>query len=149
MDHEFASTAKILQDPCCVRSESTERMGARSRLSFTAVAFSLAAGVVGVAAREGPPAPATRQEAVQVETRATFRSVTEEDGGQRVYVHLKVVPRAKLPFTTLRFRVRDRALLAGLREGASVKFRAERVEGENTLLAIRAVPPCVRFQPCD
>ena len=89
------------------------------------------------------------QEAAQVETRATLHSITEEDGGERVYVHLKIVPRAKLPFTTLRFRVRDRGLLAGLREGATVKFRAERVEGENTVLAIRAVPPCVRFQPCD
>ena len=118
-------------------------------MSFTAVAFFLAASAVDGAAREVPSAPATRQEAVQVETRATVRSVTEEGGGQRVYVHLKVLPRTKLPFTTLRFRVRDRALLAGLLEGASVKFRAERVEGENTLLAIRAVPPCVRFQPCD
>lgn len=74
--------------------------------------------------------------------------MTEEDGGTRVYVHLKIVPRAKVPFTTLRFRVHDRALLAGLSAGASVKFRAERIDGENTLVAIRAVQPCVRFQPC-
>jgi CubicO group peptidase (beta-lactamase class C family) len=93
--------------------------------------------------------PAAAKEAAPVEARATLRSVTEEDGGTRMYVHLKVVPRANLPFTTLRFRVRDRALLAGLREGASVKFRAERIDGENTLVAIRAVPPCMRFQPCD
>ncbi|HEY0886563.1 MAG TPA: serine hydrolase [Ramlibacter sp.] len=96
------------------------------------------------------PAPAHRQEtATKVETRATLRAVTQEDGGDRIYVHLKIVPGAKLPFTTLRFRVRDRALLAGLREGSSVKFRAERVDGENTLVAIRAVPPCERFQACD
>lgn len=96
-----------------------------------------------------PPMPSHRQEATaNVETRATLRAVTE-DGDDRVYVHLKIVPGAKLPFTTIRFRVRDRALLAGLREGASVKFRAERVDGENTLVAIRAVPGCVRFQPCD
>ena len=87
------------------------------------------------------PAPA--------ETRGTLSSVTEEDGGKRMYVHLKVLPGAKVPFTTLRFRVRDRALLAGLGEGASVKFRAERIDGENTLVAIRAVPACVRFQACD
>ncbi len=95
------------------------------------------------------PAPALPQEAPAVETRAILRAFSEEDGGARVYVHLKIAPTAKLPFTTLRFRVRDRALLGGLREGASVKFRAGRVDGENTLLAIRAVPPCVRFQPCD
>lgn len=119
------------------------------RLNFTVVALFLVATAVAAASREMPPAPANPQEPAQVETRATLRSVTEEDGGKRVYVHLKIVPRAKLPFTTLRFRVRDRALLAGLQEGASVRFRAERVEGENTVLAIRAVAPCVRFQPCD
>ena len=101
--------------------------------------------------REEPPtpSPAAATPATPVETRATLRSFGEEDGGRRVYVHLKLVPRANLPFTTLRFRVRDRAMLAGLREGASVKFRAERIDGENTLVAIRAVPACVRFQPCD
>lgn len=96
-----------------------------------------------------PPAAAAAPEAAVVETRAVLRSVAEEDGGKRVYVHLKLAPGAKLPFTTLRYRVRDPALLAGLQEGASVKFRAERIDGENTLVAIRAVPPCVRFQPCD
>jgi Cu/Ag efflux protein CusF len=100
----------------------------------------------GVSAK---PAPAAAQEVPVVETRATLRSVSEEEGGSRVYVHLKIIPRAQLPFTTLRFRVRDRALLDGLATGASVKFRAERIDGENTLVAIRAVPPCQRFQPCD
>lgn len=99
--------------------------------------------------REDSPALPAAREVAPVETRAILRSVTEEDGGTRVYAHLKIVPRAKVPFTTLRFRVHDRALLAGLIEGASVKFRAERIDGENTLVAIRAVLPCVRFQPCD
>jgi CubicO group peptidase (beta-lactamase class C family) len=94
-------------------------------------------------------AGAAAAQASPVETRAILRSMTEEDGGRRAYVHLKVVPEANRPFTTLRFRVRDRALVAGLRAGASVKFRAERIDGENTLIAIRAVPGCVRFQPCD
>lgn len=93
--------------------------------------------------------PASAREAAPVESRAILRSVSEEEGGKRVYVHLKVAPHANLPFTTLRFRVRDRALLAGLPEGASVKFRAERIAGENTLVSIRAVPACIRFQPCD
>jgi len=127
------------------------------RVSFIAVVWFLAASVVALpaaatapaGARDQPAAPASSQKTAAVETRATFRAVTEEDGGQRVYVHLKVLPHAQLPFTTLRFRVLERALLAGLREGASVKFRAERIEGENTLVGIRAVPACVRFQPCD
>ncbi|WP_162241860.1 serine hydrolase [Pseudorhodoferax sp. Leaf267] len=95
------------------------------------------------------PAPAAAAQAGPVEMRAIKQSITEEDGGARVYVHLKVAPGANLPFTTLRLRVRDKALVAGLRNGASVKFSAERIDGENTLMAIRAVPACVRFQPCD
>lgn len=95
------------------------------------------------------PAAAAAAEAGPVETRATVRSITEEDGGKRVVVHLKLAPMSNLPFTTLRFRVRDPALVAGLHAGASVKFRAERIDGENTLVAIRSVPACVRFQPCD
>lgn len=113
-------------------------------------AFGFVMAIAGACAAAAAPLPAADAgQAAEVETRATVRSITEEAGGARTYVHLKIVPRAKLPFTTLRFRVRDRALLAGLQEGASVKFRAERVDGENTVLAIRAVPACVRFQACD
>lgn len=100
----------------------------------------------GEQAASSPAAPAQEP---PVETRAIVRSVAHERGGQLLYVYLKIVPGAQLPFTTLRFRVRDPALVAGLREGASVKFRAERVDGENTLVSIRTVPACVRFQPCD
>ncbi|MBN9407839.1 MAG: serine hydrolase [Burkholderiales bacterium] len=81
------------------------------------------------------------------ETRAELRSVADEGGG--LYAYLKIMPGAKLPFTTYRFRVRDRDMLAGLEAGANVKFRAERIEGENTLVTIRAVAACVRFQPCE
>jgi len=117
------------------------------RERFIAVVWFVAATMVAGPAIAAAPAGAPA--AAPVETRAIYRFLTREDGGRRVYVHLKVVPHANLPFTTLRFRVREHALLAGLREGASVRFRAERIEGENTLVAIRAVPPCVRFQPCD
>lgn len=60
----------------------------------------------------------------------------------------------KRPLEGLAARVESSVPVAGLTlpllgEGASVKFRAERIEGENTLVAIRAVPPCVRFQFCD
>lgn len=103
----------------------------------------------GEPAPSAAPSAPVAQVVAPVETRATFRSVAEEDGGARTYVRLKVVPSVNLPFTTLRLRVRDPAILAGLREGATVKFQAERIDGENSLTAIRAVPPCVRFQPCD
>ncbi|MEJ7930548.1 serine hydrolase [Ramlibacter sp. AN1015] len=109
--------------------------------------------VVASTREHGPPmAPASLERvpaASPVEKRATLRSITREDGGKRVYVHLKVALHANLPFTTLRFYVRDPALLSSLQKGATVKFRAERIAGENTLVSIRAVPPCVRFQPCD
>ncbi len=103
----------------------------------------------GKSEKPSAPASASATEASAVETRAVFRAVTKEDESLRTYVHLKVLPRTKLPFTTLRFHVRDPAILAGLREGANVKFRAQRIDGENTLTTIRAVPACVRFQHCD
>lgn len=119
----------------------------RAKLTAVAIFLCLAAAWPSQPIAATPEAAAPTDAAV--ETRATLRTVTEEDGGKRVYVHLKILPGAKLPFTTLRYRVRDKAMLAGLQEGASVKFRAERIGGENTLLAIRAVAPCVRFQACD
>ena len=67
----------------------------------------------GKPAESSAPSVAVAQEVAPLETLATFRSMTKEDGGARVYVYLKVVPRANLPFTTLRFRVRDEAILAG------------------------------------
>jgi Cu/Ag efflux protein CusF len=84
-----------------------------------------------------------------VYTRATVRSTFEEEGGKRLYIRLKLLPRGKLPFTTITFRVLDRALIAGLSEGASVGFVAERRGGENVLTSIREMPPCERFRPCE
>jgi hypothetical protein len=43
-----------------------------------------------------------------VYTRATVRSVFEEDGGKRLYIRLKLIPRGKIHFSTLTFRVLDR-----------------------------------------
>jgi CubicO group peptidase (beta-lactamase class C family)/Cu/Ag efflux protein CusF len=94
----------------------------------------------------GQPAP---EAAVAVETRAILRDVFEEDDGKRVYIRLKLAPRAKLPFTTLTFRVRDRALITGLATGDRVAFRAERVDGENNVIAIRTLPPCESHRNCQ
>ncbi|MBA3592912.1 MAG: copper-binding protein [Polaromonas sp.] len=84
-----------------------------------------------------------------MDTRATVRSIFEEDGGQRIYIRLKLVQLHDKPFTTLTFRVTDRALLAGLAEGSSVAFTAARSAGENTITSLRAAAPCARFQPCQ
>lgn len=85
--------------------------------------------------------------AEDVYTRGVVRSVDTEDG--RLYIRLKVVPRAKLPFSTLTYRVTDAQLVAGLRSGDSVQFRAERRGSENVLTAIRTAPPCERFSKCE
>lgn len=85
-----------------------------------------------------------------VYTRARVVSVLQEPGSSgKLYVRLKLLPRSKIPFTTQAFRVRDPALLAGIPEGAWVKFTARHVEGENTLTSIHVVEECKRFQPCD
>lgn len=83
-----------------------------------------------------------------VYTRARVVSLPKESDA-KPFVRLKLLPRSKIPFTTQAFRVADRALLAGIPEGASVKFTARHVEGENTLTSIRVVEECRRFQPCD
>lgn len=81
-------------------------------------------------------------------TRAQLVSVFEEPDG-KLYVRLKLLPRSKLPFATLSFRVAERSLVAGIAEGAWVKFGAQRIDGENTVTALHAVAECKRFQPCD
>jgi Cu/Ag efflux protein CusF len=94
--------------------------------------------------------PAGDAPAPAVETRARVMSVdaAADPSGKR-YIRLQLVPRARLPFSTLTFRVRDAALLRGVAPGMWVKFTAERMEGENTLTALRVVEECKRFQPCD
>ena len=83
-----------------------------------------------------------------VTTYARLTSFKEEPDG-KLYVRLKLIPRAKLPFTVQAFRVRDRTLLEGIAEGSWVRFTAKHVDGENTLTSIRVTPECKRFQECD
>lgn len=117
--------------------------------SIRSLAVAALCGLAAAGPAAAQAAPAAPAAAEGVFTRATVRGIFEEDGGKRVYIRLKLVPRGKIPFSTLTFRVPDRALVAGIAEGASVAFRAERIGGENTLTAIRPAPPCERFQPCD
>lgn len=86
-----------------------------------------------------------------VYTRARVVSVDREAGsrGKKLYVRLKLLPRAKIPFATQTFRVVDATLLAGISEGAWVKFQTQRVDGENTLTALEVTDECPRFQPCN
>lgn len=95
----------------------------------------------------GPTAPASAPAAVA--TRAVVRSIAPEDGGSQLLIRLKLVPRGKLPFTTITYRVLDRTLVAGLKDGDSVAFVAQRIDGENVVTAIRRVPPCERFKRCE
>jgi Cu/Ag efflux protein CusF len=81
-----------------------------------------------------------------VYTRARFVAAHEDAG--KPYVRLTLLPRAKLPFSTQTFRLADRDLLAGIADGSPVEFVARRVNGENTVVAIRPVAECKRFQKC-
>ena len=83
-----------------------------------------------------------------VYTRARLGSVDKESDG-RILVRLKLLPRSKIPFSTLTFVVRDKALLADIPEGAWVKFQARSEDGVNVLTSIHVVEECRRFQPCD
>ena len=114
-----------------------------------AVMSSLAVIAIGSAvAQAAPPAEPGSEASTTVFTRARVVSFHQE-AGDRLYVRLKLLPRQKLPFMTQTFRVPNRLLLAGIPEGAWVKFTARHVEGENVLTAIHVVAECPRFQACD
>ncbi len=81
-------------------------------------------------------------------TRARVHSFSAAPGG-KFLLRLKLVPRAKLPFTTQTFTVADRTLLSGISEGDWVKFAMQRIDGENTVTLLQVVAACQRFQPCD
>lgn len=81
-------------------------------------------------------------------TRARVTSFHQE-AGDKLYVRLKLLPRSKIPFATQTFRVTDRSLVAGISEGAWVKFTSKRMDGENVVTSIHTTPECQRFQKCD
>lgn len=109
------------------------------------IQLALAASALNVAHAAGvvePPASAA-----DVYTRAIVRSISTDDR-KHLYIRLKLIPRSKIPFSTVTYRVLDARLVAGLREGDSVAFKAERLDGENVLTAIHAATPCERFKEC-
>lgn len=116
------------------------------------VAASLCSALaLSAVAAPSPPAAQGDSGAATVEpvyTRARLVSVQKEADG-RLLVRLKLLPRSKIPFSTQTFVAMDRAVLAGIPEGAWVKFTARSVEGENLLTSIHVVEECQRFQPCD
>ena len=100
------------------------------------------AGAASAAAEDAAPASA-------VYTRARLVSVEADAGGNATLVRLKLLPRAKLPFTTQTFRVVNPALLHGISQGFWVQFTAQHIDGENTLTSIRVTAECKRLEPCD
>ncbi len=122
------------------------RIAARAVLPLVAAAMLLASGSAAAQYVQRRPVEA-RNPADPVYTRARVASVSEDKPGQW-YVRLKLLPRAKVPFTTLTFRVLNQTLLTGIKPGDSVRFKADRQAHENTLLSIEHVAACPRFQKC-
>ena len=87
--------------------------------------------------------------AAPVYTRARLVSVEADAGGTATLVRLKLLPRAKLSFTTQTFRVANPALLHGISQGSWVQFTARHIDGENTLTSIRVTAECKRLERCD
>ena len=81
-------------------------------------------GLLGAPASAALPAADDAAQGAQgsVATRARVVSVDPAPGsdGKR-YIRLQLLPRARLPFSTLTFRVRDPALLDGIAEGVEDK----------------------------
>ena len=85
--------------------------------------------------------------AAEVYTRAIVRSISKDEG-KHLYIRLKLMPRSKIPFSTVTYRVLDASLITGLREGDSIAFKAKRLDGENVLTDIHTATPCERFKEC-
>lgn len=100
----------------------------------------LATWCVGSAAAPAVVPERAMPPAVQVPMQATVQSTFQEDGGARLYVRLRLRLAVHLPFTTLTYRMPDRAVWMALRERSQVEFSASRIAGENTVTAIRALP---------
>ena len=117
----------------------------------TALALAAVCGAVGAqpVVPAGAASVAAEDAAAPVYTRARLVSVEADAGGNATLVRLKLLPRAKLPFTTQTFRVVNPALLHGISQGAWVQFTARHIDGENTLTSIRASVECKRFERCD
>jgi len=98
------------------------------------------------AQRPEHPVDKLANHAESVYTRARVTSNFEEGG--RFYVRLKLLPRSKIPFTTMTYRVRDRDLVRQFSPGATVEFLAERFDGENTVTRMRSAADCNKFQKC-
>ena len=121
------------------------------------VATALVLAAVWGAAGAQPVAPAGAASAAvegaapaaPVYSRARLVSVEADAGGNTTHVRLKLLPRAKLPFTTQTFRVVNPALMHGIPQGAWVQFTARHIDGENTLTSIRVAAECKRFERCD
>lgn len=107
-----------------------------STLRSVATVLALACCLPDAASAQAATAAAAADPA-SVYTQGEFRAVSQEQGSRDSFAHIKVAPGMKIPFTTITYRVRDAALLKGLQPGTRVEFRAERVEGENVLVAIR------------
>jgi Cu/Ag efflux protein CusF len=95
-----------------------------SRLRSFALCIALAAG-----------AAAHAQVAPPVYTSGEYRGTSQQ--GDRHYAHIKIAPGQKIPFSTLSYRLLAPDLVAKLKPGDRVSFRAERVDGENVLREIR------------
>lgn len=127
------------------------RMGLRGSGLVAALALASVCGAAGAqpVAPAGAASVAVEDAAAPVYTRARLVSVEADAGGNATHVRLKLLPRAKLPFTTQTFRVANPGLLHGISQGAWVQFTARHIDGENTLTSIRVTAECRRFERCD
>lgn len=119
---------------------------------FFAVALACAVPQV-LATVDNPHAPPMRNTtaadaSATVYTRGALHSLSKEEDGRQATVRIKILP-GNAPFTTLTYRLPDRRLAAGLREGAEVAFIARRIDGENTVTDLRPIAQCPRFPRCD
>jgi len=120
--------------------------GTRAALAALALSVALFAATGAAAQAEAPPAssPPTAQPAATppVATDSAGRPWVEAEvrrvdpERQRVSLRHGPIPNLGMAAMTMVFQVRDPALLQRLRQGERIRFSADRVDGEYTLIDI-------------
>lgn len=116
-------------------------LAALTALATATALFAATAAAAQPAAPPAPPPPAAQpatDSAGRPWVEAEVRRVDAER--QRVSLRHGPIPNLEMAAMTMVFQVRDPALLPRLRQGERIRFSADRVDGEYTLIEIAPTP---------
>ena len=96
--------------------------------------FASTAPFAQVASHQGASAPALQIAQANTLVNAEVRKVDKEQG--KLTLAHEPIPNLEMPKMTMIFRVKDPAMLDKVKPGDKIKFSAERVDGQLTVISI-------------